>query len=270
MSDNWYYVLSGERQGPVEISVIEGLYQSGELNSEDYVWCKGFANWTKIKDVEEFNTEAPQALETPSEPDAPEISESQTQAPIETGKKINFDDYDQEAKAFYIKIGADRGQEEVEYGPFSLTILKKLYDENRINAKTFLFTQGMSNWTIIADIDGFETVFNEVPPMIEESDKRAFNRKPFIARMFIQNNQQVFEGICRDVSIGGMQVLIDNFPAKVGDKISINVHPENTEHSFVASGNIVRLLEGGQGFSFRFVGLSSEAESAINSYISNS
>ena len=72
MSENWYYVLSGERQGPVALEVIIGLYNDGKLGSEDYVWCKGFANWTKIKDVEEFNTEeqvaAPEATPTPSAP----------------------------------------------------------------------------------------------------------------------------------------------------------------------------------------------------------
>lgn len=267
MSENWYYVMSGERQGPVAMSVIEGLFQAGKLNSEDYVWCKGFANWTKIKDVEQFtlSVDPVEESQTSVQNDSVEIETQRTQ---ET-KTISFSDFDVAKKCFYIKIGADRGQKEVEYGPFSIEILKNLYDENRINAKTFLFTQGMSNWQIIADIDGFESVFNEVPPMIEESDKRAFNRLPFIARMFIANNQNVFEGICRDVSIGGMQVLIDNFPAKVGESISINVHPENTDHSFVASGTIVRLLEGGQGFSFRFVDLTSEALAAINAYISN-
>lgn len=255
MSNSWYYVLSGERQGPVEQSVIEDLIQSGSLNDEDYVWRKGFDNWLKLKDVEEFAT-------------SNELEIEESMALPDKIEDIDLSQYDKSQKVFYIKVGADRGKEEVEYGPFSIDILIKLYNDNRINAKTFLFTQGLDNWKILAEVKGFEEVFNEVPPPIEESDKRAFSRKPFIARMFIQNNQSVFEGICRDVSIGGMQVLVDNFPAKVGDKISINVHPENTDHSFVASGNIVRLLEGGQGFSFRFVNLSGESVNAINAYIS--
>jgi len=274
MSESWYYVLSGERQGPVAINVIEDLFHTGKLNNEDYIWCKGFANWTKIKDVEEFNLSdaqevAPVAVAKPLEVESIPETVKPAQEIEATNSKINFSDYDASKKCFYIKIGADRGQKEVEYGPFSIEILKSLYNENRINAKTFMFTQGMVNWSVIAGMEGFETVFNEVPPMIEEADKRAFNRLPFIARMFVQNNQDVFEGICRDVSVGGMQVLIDNFPSSVGDKISINVHPENTDHSFVASGSIVRLLEGGQGFSFRFTDLSTEALSSINAYISN-
>ena len=85
--------------------------------------------------------------------------------------------------------------------------------------------------------------------------------------MFIENNSQLYEGICRDVSIGGMQVLVNQFPGSVSERISINVHPDNTDHHFTASGEIVRLLEGGVGFSFRFLNLSDEAMKTINSYI---
>lgn len=257
---NWYYVLNGERQGPVEKSYIIALYKSGKLAEHDYIWCKGFENWIKISEAEGFNDQSP-----------PEKSSFEEDAPVDLPgviqQKLAFSANDQE-KIYYIKIGADRGQAEVEYGPFSVEILLKLYKENRINAKTFVFSKGMTNWSLISEFENFAEVFDDVPPEIEEDDKRAFLRKPFLARMLIQNNQEVFEGICRDVSIGGMQVLIDKFPGKVGDSIDINVHPEAEEHSFVASGKIVRLLEGGQGFSFRFHNLHQEAISAISSYIS--
>ena len=85
--------------------------------------------------------------------------------------------------------------------------------------------------------------------------------------MYIENKKEVFVGICRDISVGGMQVLVDHFPGRVGEKIAINVHPENTEYNFVADGKIVRSLDGGQGFSFRFMNLSSESQNAIQRYL---
>jgi hypothetical protein len=257
MSEKWYYVLAGERQGPVGFEKVNDLYTDGSLTSEDYVWRKGLENWIKIKDASDFKVqETNNEIEVENIPEA--ISES-----------LNLSEYNKDEKIFYIKTGADRGQAETEYGPFSLSLLKKLYEENRINAKTFIFTKGLGNWSVLGEASGFEQVFEQMPPAIEEADKRAFKRKPFIARMFIQNNKNVFEGICRDVSVGGMQVLVDNFPGAVGEKISINVHPENTEHHFVAAGQIVRVLEGGHGFSFRFNNLSPDATNAINSYISD-
>lgn len=255
MSEKWYYVLAGERQGPVEFEEVNELYTTGTLNEDDYVWYKGLENWIKIKDADGFGSFSSTVDEVVVVPE-----------PIH--EKVDLSNFDQTSKCFYIKTGADRGQQETEYGPFSIELLKNLYDEKRINAKTFVFTKGMSNWMVLGKVDGYEQVFEELPPTIKEEDKRDFKRKPFIARMFIQNNQNIFEGICRDVSIGGMQVLVDNFPGKIGEKISINVHPENTEHHFVASGQIVRILEGGQGFSFRFSQLAADATEAINSYIS--
>lgn len=253
---SWYYVLNGERQGPVTKETVQELYNDNIIKDEDYVWQKGFENWMKIIEVSDFSNQAKSETKHEEKADIPE--------PITS---LAFSDKSKIDKIYYIKIGADRGAEEVEYGPFSLETLVKLYKENRINPKTFIFSNGQSNWTLVSEFTDFEQVFDDQPPEINEEDKRAFKRKPFIARMFIQNNQKVFEGICRDVSVGGMQVLIDQFPGSVGESIDINVHPETSEHSFVASGKIVRLLEGGQGFSFRFHNLGKDAITAINSYI---
>ena len=86
--------------------------------------------------------------------------------------------------------------------------------------------------------------------------------------MFFHNESVVYEGICRDISVGGLQVLVDGFPGNIGDEISLNVHPENTDYNFVASGKVVRILEGDQGFSLRFIQLSDEATNAIEDYLS--
>lgn len=256
MSEKWYYVMSGERKGPVGREEIESLYQGGQLNDEDYVWRKGFENWMKIENVEELKADDTE----------PELPGSEIPEPIAAQEPLDLASFDRGLKAFFIKTGADRGREEVEYGPFSIDLLKKLYDENRINGKTFVFSKRMKNWQPLADVQGFEQVFEDTPPEIKDEDRRAFLRKPFIARMFIGDEKEVVEGICRDVSIGGMQVLVDNFPIEVGKRVTINAHPENSEYHFTASGEIVRKLEGGLGFSFRFINLNQEAVKAINSY----
>ena len=251
---SWYYVIEGERNGPVEVEEVHELISKGELMMEDYVWTKGFDNWKKLQDVPELTANTIE----PSHDDIP--------APIEIAGP-SFEDIDPETKIFFIKIGADRGGEEKEYGPFSLNLLKRLYAEKRINAKTFGLTANMLGWEPLAHFKGFDQVFNEVPPELSPEDKRAYKRSPLFARMFIENNKQVFEGICRDISVGGMQVLVDNFPGNVGDQIALNVHPENRDHSFVADGVIVRKLDGNMGFSFRFMSLRPQALDAIESYI---
>nr|MBP9674119.1 PilZ domain-containing protein [Bacteriovoracaceae bacterium] len=100
-----------------------------------------------------------------------------------------------------------------------------------------------------------------------EEDKRKFKRSPFVARLFFHNTENLYEGICRDISVGGMQLLVANFPGTVGDEITLNVHPENTEYHFIAKGKIVRMLEGHTGFSLRFTEIGQVAKACIEKYI---
>jgi len=256
MADNWYYVQKGNRQGPVAIEVIEKMIADQDLKSEDFVWKKGFENWKKIKEVEELQANNNEA----AAPMAPEI-------PVLPVKELTFKDISQNDRMIYIRIGQDRGGAATDYGPFSIPQLKQLYKENRINGKTHAFIKGSKEWKLLADFPEFQEVFEELPPVIQEADRRKASRKPFIARLFVQNSKNVFEGMCRDISIGGMQVLMDDFQGSTGDRISINVHPENSDYHFTAAGVVVRLLEGNSGFSFRFQGLSDEARNSIEKYL---
>lgn len=258
MADNWYYVQKGNRHGPVAQEVITAMMEKQELKNEDFVWKKGFDNWKKIKDVGELQvSESTPMAAVPPAPELPPIEE----------KTINFKEINPDERIIFIRIGNDRGGAPSDYGPFNLKQLKQLFKENRINGKTFVFTKGMKEWRILADLPEYQDVFEELPPVIQEADRRSNVRKPFIARLFIQNNKKLFEGICRDISIGGMQILVDDFKGQSGDKITINVHPENSEYHFTASGVVVRILEGNSGFSFRFQGLNDEAKRSIEKYV---
>ncbi|HXH76050.1 MAG TPA: GYF domain-containing protein [Bacteriovoracaceae bacterium] len=259
MADNWYYVQKGNRQGPVAVEVIEAMVTKLELKPDDYVWKKGFENWKKIKDCSELKAPEPVVAVAPSFPDVPEEEDKESDVSL---LKLNPED-----RAVFIRIGNDRGVASSDYGPYSIKQLKQLYKENRINGKTYVFTKGMQDFKVLGDFPEYEQIFEELPPVIHEIDRRSKQRKPFVARLFIQNNKNVFEGICRDVSVGGMQVLMDEYKGKAGDTISINVHPENTEYHFTASGVVVRILEGNSGFSFRFDKLSDEARSCIEKYV---
>jgi hypothetical protein len=259
MSESWYYVLKGQRQGPVDVGVITTLLQSQQLREEDYIWKKGFDNWRKLKDIAEF-----QSLVGID----PVVPEFEVPKKVDTPQSLRLSALDPEEKSIFVRIGVDRGGAPAEYGPYSPSLVKRLYQENRVNGRTQFFVRGRTDdWGFLADVTDFEEVFHDMPPVIQETERRRWIRKPLLARMFVQNNKKVFEGVCRDISVGGMQVLTDTFPGRAGDKIAINVHPDNTEYHFTASGTVVRLLEGNQGFSFRFDALQTEAQRAIEKYI---
>jgi len=273
MADSWYYVQKGNRHGPVALEVIQQMIANSDLTPADYVWKKGFENWKKIKEVDELedrpaSTPQPQApaFKAPEAPKPSPAPEGSLGPKIEF-KELSLRDLAPEDRSIYVRIGNDRGLPPSDYGPFNLGQLKQLFKESRINGKTLLFVTGMKEWKVLGDLPEYQEIFEEAPPVIQDADRRAAIRKPFIARLFVQNNKKVFEGVCRDISVGGMQILTEDFRGQAGDKISINVHPENSEYHFTASGVVVRILDGNSGFSFRFQGLSDEAKRSVEKYL---
>lgn len=269
MAESWYYVQKGNRHGPVAQEVIQQMIANSDLSSSDYVWKKGFENWKKIKEVPELEA-SPAAAPAPAPqtfkaPEAPKPA-------AELGPKIEYKEFSLKSlspdeRTIYVRVGNDRGLPPSDYGPFSITQVKQLFKESRINGKTLVFVTGMKEWKVLGDLPEYQEIFHEAPPVIQDADRRAAVRKPFVARLFVQNNKKVFEGICRDISVGGMQILTDDFKGQAGDRIAINVHPENSEYCFTASGVVVRILEGNSGFSFRFQGLSDEAKRSVEKYL---
>lgn len=278
MSSNWYYVENGERQGPIDEERLIEMIQAGVVSSEDYVWKKGYENWLKVKDVDELEIDAPEEelieMSVPGnkiEMEAKIETETKTKTNEEVprGSSFDFHSIDRNKNLFYILIGKDRGGSESQYGPYSLNLLIKLYKESRVNGKTFIWTRGMNSWEYLATIPIYEELFQEVPPKIEESERRIHPRKPFVAKLFFHDHDQLFEGLCRDISVGGMQILVDNVPCQNGDQINLNVHPANSEFNFTAKGKVVRILGSRQGLSCRFLELSDEARNAVEAYIKN-
>lgn len=270
MSTNWYYVENNQRVGPVAENEFKDLIQSGKVTPQTYIWKKGFENWLLMKDVAEMfahyqSTNQSEEKSTPAKKsiaDIPVMDESSAPKKIVDWNKIKDDD-----QIVMIKVGYDRGGDEVEYGPFSINQLSKAYEESRINGKTFAFIPGMDNWMFLAELPIFPRITSEIPPTIDEKDRRVHVRKPIVTRIFFHDNQELYEGIARDISVGGMQILVANAPFRVGENIKMNVHPENTDYCFVANAKVVRVLEGNQGFSVRFDQLDSNSKSAITKYI---
>ncbi len=263
--ENWYYVVGQDRKGPVSIEAIIDLIGDGTLGPDGYVWRNGLDGWKKIKELKEFS-EAETNVR-------PLMMEQPILPTIQPTPKFDWNKIDNSKKIFSVRIGPDRGTETQEYGPFSLDSVKSLLSEDRINGKTLVFAPGMEQWIFIADTPLMQTQTETgqkiVPPTITAEERRKYTRRPFVARLLFHDNEGVYEGICRDISIGGMQVLVADFPMAKGDMIELNVHPDNSSLSFVAKGKIVRVLEGRQGFSVRFEGLSEAAQAGILKYIEN-
>lgn len=162
---SWYYVQGSERVGPVEVELLKTLFLKGELNSDSYVWRKGFQNWEHIKDVSELDFSQPVVTDV-----VKEVAKEIKNEPEETEKPIksisseiifNFDwrNVRDKDELFFIKTGKDRKNKNNSkfFGPYSLNELREAIVEKRINNQTLLFAAGMRSWI---EID--ETPLNPV------------------------------------------------------------------------------------------------------------
>jgi hypothetical protein len=134
----------------------------------------------------------------------------------------------------------------------------------------------MKTWERLLKIPEFHE-FAQAAPSHEPSapaqkEKRGNPRRPLVAKIMMANQESVIVGLCRDISIGGLQVLAETVPGEVGAQLRMNISPSTNDEGdpiepFVAEGKIVRILEDGRGFSFRFTKLGDRAKQAIESFI---
>ncbi len=48
----WYYVVDGDRRGPVSDEQLDSLVQQGEINARTLVWKEGMADWLALQEVQ--------------------------------------------------------------------------------------------------------------------------------------------------------------------------------------------------------------------------
>ncbi len=258
MSEKWYYVQGNEKVGPVDKAEIEALFKKGGILKDNYVWTSGMENWTLLEEVKNFSH-----LFNDNGP--PELPLNKPK------KKFDWENLNEKAPLFSLKIGPDRGTEEKILDQwFSLEQIIKFAADKRINEKTLILAIGMEEFLPLGEVPIREKIFPQLK--IEDFkpiERRQSERIPILARIFFENEQKFLEGICINLSQGGMKVLINDFPGNVGSEISMNVHKDNPPHSFVATGIIVSISEDKTGFGLKFKDLTEESKSTINTILKN-
>lgn len=254
----WYIAVGDHSMGPFRPSEVHEKIQSQLIGWAHYVWKKGQPEWKRICDVKAFQVMLPRQPNAMPSPSAP--SPAVKKAPPASARTW-----------FFHHQGS-------QYGPFSEDEVQQFLVSGRINADVFAWKQGMENWQKIKELSvfaGHARTSLKTPSKKTEtkkSEQRTAPRQPLLAQIIISDDQTVIVGVCRDISVGGLQVLADSIPGKVGTQLKMNISPSGKSSGqpiepFVAEGVIVRILEDGRGFSFRFKKLNDRARNAIEAYI---
>ncbi len=251
MDGKWYYASGSDKIGPVDKSEIEELFGKGKILKDTYMWTEGMENWTFIEEVDAFF----HLFKASAPPNLPDLPPAQ----------IDWDKLDAEKPQFAIRIGEDRGGDDKVLGLFTLNQFISFGEQNRINEKTLVYAKGMESWESLGNLPIFAVIFPKEEP--KPVERREGIRKPITARILFHDESEVFDGLVADISEGGLKIFINDFPGEIGDKISMNVHPEESDHSFVSNGEVVHVLEGNIGFSVKFIDLDKASKEAIKSFL---
>jgi hypothetical protein len=254
----WFIAVGEQSVGPMTASEVYDRIIGGELTWISYIWKEGMGEWSRIADVPTFKAAVPPppAMKPKARPPAPPTA----------AKKL-------QVREWFLYYN------ESQYGPFTEEEVQGLAGVGKITPQSFVWKDGMSDWEKIGSLSHFASYFTEVVAKVAAtekttilgdepgSEKRASPRKPILAKVLIAEGEKIIVGMARDISIGGMQVLSDFTPSKVGSRLKLNVSPPEPTNPafqpFVAEGLVVRLHDDKRGFSFRFDELSANARQII-------
>jgi len=284
VDEKYFLALKGKAVGPLTAQELYERVERGEASLLHYIWRDGWQEWKRICDEREFTVLIPQRPPTSSI----EVIKKKIRAKSKPRAAATVPPSEQ-SRTFYLYFNS------TQYGPFSEAELEHVLKSRKLGRSTYLWTPGWATWKRMSEIAEYASFFEQVAPPpptkskkektspsirvskrksaeatgADSSERRGMPRRPLVARLFMHNDKDVIIAVCRDISIGGMQVLTDRVPGPVGSTVKLNVSPGDPSKvkGFVAEGTIVRHLEDGRGFSFRFTKISDDARKTIQKYI---
>lgn len=257
----WFLSFGDQPVGPLKAVDLYEKLTNGEINYLQYIWKEGMTDWVRICDEKTFQISAPVAPTSP--PPAPKKNVTPPPPVMKREWFLFFN--------------------ENQSGPYSVEEAISVAKINSLSLEeSFAWREGMAGWSLLSEIDAFKTKLtsNLLPTSTASqvsthtnavTEKRTSPRKPLTAKVLITDGAEVVSGVCRDISVGGMQVLSNYAPARVGVSMKINVSPTDESNPqflpFVAEGIVVRIFEDKRGFSFRFSELHPQTKTILESLI---
>lgn len=292
----WYVAFGKKYVGPMTAAEVFEKIRGGEISFAHFVLKQGEREWKRICDVPAFSPSVPEKPKADVELDASIQLDIEARTRMVKGKSESAASPAKEKKAGPPPAPtASREEEKIwflyysdtQFGPFGYSEVVRFLKIGKIHGGVHAWREGMENWQRLERVTEFKpevesliakgeaTPTEETEKGIDANEKRVTPRRPLVARILMAHDDSVITGMCRDISIGGMQVLTDKVPGKAGTRLRLNVSPSGEERDkgiqpFVAEGVIVRVLEDGRGFSFRFEKLTDNSRKAIEKYIATS
>jgi len=262
-----WFLMSGSRAvGPLTEKEVKVGLASGEYSPVQFAWELGSPDWKRVMEFSCFKESLP---EKPTEIQLEELKKSlssKQKSPPPLPLK----------REWYLYLNG------IQEGPYELIEVKHLVEGGGLTESTYVWKEGFLDWKTLGETELLSFISSEVLPERQsedfseekEDERRSHPRKPVIARVLFHDNRLLGQGICRDLSVGGAQVLIDtdtpnleNLKFEVNSVLHMNIHRDEENEAFTVAARIVRMLKGRRGFAVRFEKLSDEAGKTIEGWV---
>lgn len=290
-----WFVIKGESWvGPLTVEEVLEKIQAAEISWAHFAYKKGEQGTRRLCDIPDFQAGVPQE---PNKEVLSKLTQTAAKAP-QTAPPPAPEEENSETRNWFLHYNKSQ------FGPFSSMEIARFLQVGKIHGRVHAWRDGMKGWERLETVPEFRGVVAEAAKSAAKgqaggaatkgksasatagaqagkgsaqaearADQRSAPRRPLVARLLMTDNDSVIVAVCRDISVGGMQVLTDRIPGEPGTQLKMNVSPPAEKNEsiepFVAEGVIVRILEDDRGFSFRFKDLTDKAKRAIESYISS-
>lgn len=295
VDEKYFLAVKGKAVGPLTAQEVYERVERAEVGLLHYCWCEGWSDWKRLCDEREFAVLIPQKPSVNSiraisdklaakKAAAATVSEdvkncylyynSSQYGPFSKNELLHVLKTNRLGRNAYLWMPGWSNWKRLAEIPEYANYLPALEEKTRGSEPSVrLWRKGEKTKSrkIKRRVSEDPTLGASLGTKagIDASERRRAPRRPLVARLFLHNDQDVIIAVCRDISVGGMQVLTDRVPGEVGSTVKLNVSPGDPAKvkSFVAEGEIVRILEDGRGFSFRFKRMTDEARRALEKYI---
>jgi hypothetical protein len=287
----WYIALGSRWIGPLSAEDVYQKVLGQEITWAHFVWRPGQPDWKRICDIATFQTAVPSVpnrslTDEVKEASKPGIRTAAQPKPAGKAAAPPPPTRKAEERIWFLYYN------DAQYGPFSSDEISRFLRVGKIHGRVHIWKDGMTEWERLEEIERFADDVAEAKRVRAARkgaagaerdvssktarEQRKTPRRPIVAKIYVANSEMLSVAVCRDISIGGMQVLTDRIPGAPGARIKMNVSPAGgaraergvrTIEPFVAEGVIVRILEDGRGFSFRFDKLPEHSRRVIEDYI---
>jgi hypothetical protein len=177
--------------------------------------------------------------------------------------------YKSEGKCIFVKVSIDDSNRTEDFGPFSLDMIKQLFNDDRIDGRSFIYAPDLDNWRILGDFSDYKEIFGEAPPEITSFHRRFNTRMTLNCGCMVQAEKDWYNSVASDLSMMAVKLAFHGHKLELDQDVTLEFDiPELKGEKIHAK--VMRLFDstGDEQFvTFRFIELTEQQRHKVSAVV---